>query len=120
MDILFILLFFGMGLVIGWIRATNFILGKIISDPEGFLNALKQANLHDNEIEAEIKTDERFLKIEKIEGQLYLYDKETNDFLAQGTTLEDALEKVQKRFPGKRFQGLLSKEDADSLGITVK
>lgn len=42
-------------------------------------------------------------KIEEHNGLLLLYNKETNEFLAQGTTFEELEKAVHSRFPDKLF-----------------
>lgn len=42
-------------------------------------------------------------RIEHVNGMLYLYNKETNDFIAQGMTFEELNENAKKRFPEKLF-----------------
>jgi len=41
--------------------------------------------------------------IEKHNDMLYVYDKDTNQFMAQGSTKEDVEKVLVQRFPGKRF-----------------
>jgi hypothetical protein len=42
-------------------------------------------------------------RIEHVNGMLYLYNKETNDFIAQGKDFEELNENAKKRFPEKLF-----------------
>ena len=41
--------------------------------------------------------------IEKHNDMLFVYDKDTKQFMAQGTTKEDVEKVLVERFPGKRF-----------------
>jgi Na+-transporting methylmalonyl-CoA/oxaloacetate decarboxylase gamma subunit len=41
--------------------------------------------------------------IEKHNDMLFVYDKETKQFMAQGTSKEDVEKVLIERFPGKRF-----------------
>jgi predicted negative regulator of RcsB-dependent stress response len=41
--------------------------------------------------------------IEKHNDMLFVYDKETKQFMAQGTSKEDVEKVLVERFPGKRF-----------------
>ena len=36
-------------------------------------------------------------------NMFYVYDKETNEFMAQGSSKEEVENNLQKRYPGKRF-----------------
>ena len=60
------------------------------------------------------------LRVERINDQLYIYQQESNEFLGQGSTLQEALERIQQRFPDREFKGHLSKDQAESLGISAK
>lgn len=41
--------------------------------------------------------------IEKHNGVFYVYDKEKNDFMAQGSTRRELEDALAKRYPNKRF-----------------
>jgi len=41
--------------------------------------------------------------IEKHNDMLYVYNKDTKEFMAQGSTKEDVEKVLVQRFPGKRF-----------------
>lgn len=43
------------------------------------------------------------LKVEKIDGIFYLWNKDTDDFLAQGKTVEEATNILVERFPNTIF-----------------
>lgn len=60
------------------------------------------------------------LKVERHGSQIYLYNEKTDEFLAQGSTLQEALDNTEKRYPNKQFKGYLSKDEADRLGVSVK
>jgi len=50
------------------------------------------------------KADIIFFKAEEINGIFYLWNKKNNDFLAQGNTIEKAIEAMIERFPDKVFR----------------
>jgi len=50
------------------------------------------------------KTEIIVVKIEEINGIYYLWDKDSEDFLAQGPTVEEALKIMVERFPDKVFR----------------
>ena len=60
------------------------------------------------------------LSVERHGDQIYIYTKSDGEFLAQGSDLEECLARIEQRFPGRNFRGLISKEQADTLGISVK
>lgn len=43
------------------------------------------------------------LKTECIEGQIYVWNSQTNAFLAQGKSIEDVLKFFVEHYPGKKF-----------------
>lgn len=50
------------------------------------------------------KADIIFFKIEEINGIFYLWNKDSEDFLAQGATVEEAFNVMVERFPDKVFR----------------
>ena len=60
------------------------------------------------------------IRVERHSDQIYLYQKDSDEFLGQGSTLQDALAKVEARFPDRKFIGHLSRDEADKLGVSVK
>jgi predicted negative regulator of RcsB-dependent stress response len=51
----------------------------------------------------EQEEDQIHIIIEKHNDMLFVYDKETKQFMAQGTSKEDVEKVLVERFPGKRF-----------------
>lgn len=49
------------------------------------------------------QTEIRNIKIEVINETIYLWDASSEDFLAQGKTLEDAIDVLKIRFPDVKF-----------------
>lgn len=41
--------------------------------------------------------------VEKHQNTLYVYNKENNEFMAQGANVQELEENLNKRYPGKRF-----------------
>ncbi len=70
--------------------------------------------------ESDQSSDIEELEVERHGEQIYLFNKQDREFLAQGSTLQEALERIEKRFPGRKFQGHLSKDQADTLGVGIK
>jgi hypothetical protein len=60
-----------------------------------FLDAMQDAEEEEEEL--------IHIVIEKHNDMLFVYDKDTNQFMAQGTTKEDVEKVLVERFPGKRF-----------------
>jgi uncharacterized protein YabE (DUF348 family) len=56
------------------------------------------------------------IKIEAVNGQLYVYRKETSEFLAQGTNYDEILNILKSKFTDVKFA--VTKEDgAELLGL---
>jgi hypothetical protein len=56
------------------------------------------------------------IKVEAVNNQLYVYRKDTNEFLAQGKNYEELLKILQSKFQNVKFA--VAKEDgADLLGL---
>lgn len=57
--------------------------------------------------QAEEKQEERKdliqILVEKHHNHLYIYNKENNQFMAQGSTMEELNKALESRFPGKKF-----------------
>jgi len=112
------LLIFILGVWVGWNVNAWRIMRKLIEHPEQVIKTLEKLK----EIKKEVEQEDnpacgREMRVERHGEQLYLFAKDNNEFLAQGTTLQEAIANVEKRFPDQNFKGLLSKEEADSLGI---
>jgi hypothetical protein len=68
------------------------------------------------EINDEVKDPEINIKIEAVNGQLYVYRKETSEFLAQGTNYDEILGILKSKFTDVKFA--VTKEDgAELLGL---
>jgi hypothetical protein len=101
-DFLLIIVIWFAGYVTGWWSHSRLI------------RALLSRALEDTEDDEPVK-----LRVERHGDAIYLYREDTNEFLAQGATLQEALDLVEKRFPNEQFKGLLSKEQVDELGIKI-
>jgi hypothetical protein len=50
--------------------------------------------------------------VEQVGDSVFLYAEDTGEFLAQGTTLDMALDTVKLRFPNEDFHGHVDTEQA--------
>ena len=59
------------------------------------------------------KLKERIIpsRIERVNNMLYIYNKETEEFLGQANTMKELSDVLEKRFPGKLFN--VSQEEID-------
>jgi hypothetical protein len=68
-------------------------------------HAKTQVEKHFQSIQEFVEEQEEQIHIiiEKHNDMLFVYDKETKQFMAQGTSKEDVEKVLVERFPGKRF-----------------
>ena len=92
----------------------------LLDDESKIHDMLVQARKTMNQQEQDNPDNTRELDIERHGDQLYIYTKNDKEFLAQGSTLQECLDRIEKRFPGRSFQGVINKEQVDQLGIDVK
>lgn len=97
------------------------ITRMLIDNDPALNNAVERARRDLKAIDAQDKDQSaEELRVERHGDQLYVYTKINDEFLAQGSTLEECLDRIGKRFPDRNFRGLLSKEQADALGVSGK
>jgi len=118
--LLFVGFVFWLGIVIGRMQAIQRLVKNFMQDPDSIQRLFKDLERVAKQAEeAKPKDQPEELRVERAGNQIYLYHKETNEFLAQGPDLQSALDVVEQRFPHRVFQGRLSKDQADALGITI-
>lgn len=107
----------------GYVIRGMVVIMNLSRNPEAtikMLEQIKQINEAENQGEldatmAKIKgavPDATELAVEKVNGVFYAYTKETNKFIAQGTSLADLLETAHKRFPGSKFFGTVEEDNS--------
>ncbi len=116
MDIIETLLLWFGGFMLGYWFANYRLIARLLSNPDGVIKLLEKYKREDSTLE---ETDPKPLRVERHADMIYLFNSETNEFLAQGKTLQEALEIVRQRFPNVDFKGHLSKEEADALGVKI-
>ena len=105
---------FGIGVVAGYFKGTSDIIDMFIKHPEE-LDKLKR-QLGDLPKSSEPKGKEEPMRIERHGEELYAFTN-TGDFLAQAPTMTLLLQRIEQRFPGRKFKGEVSAKDAKDLGI---
>jgi len=78
------------GAVAGW-RAREQHAKNVT---EKFIEQLNHSNDSDDTVQ---------ITIEKHNNVFYVYDRNTNEFMAQGSSKDEVENNLQKRYPGKRF-----------------
>ena len=77
-------------------------VGKLIVDFVFFKKAKNELELTE-EIKEHINSVTHVVNVEQHGDQFYWYDAETEEFIAQGKTLEDIVPKIKSRFPTHYF-----------------
>ena len=117
--LLIILIFvFVLGYFIGWTGHAKQLFDRLTENPDEMIRLL---NEYKKSSEIEVKEDTgsaREVEVEHINNIFYLYAKDNGQFLAQATTLDEALVLIEKRFPNQTFQGIISSEEAKRMGLS--
>lgn len=98
----------------GWRVRTAIVMYHLSEDPDkmiGILNKIKEINKNKDTPKALTTCD---VKIEHHNGHVYLFESETDKFLAQGETIAEAIKIMDERFPG-RFELKVSVPDSHSV-----
>lgn len=90
-----------LGALYGWHAHTRMVERNI----RHFIHAM-----HEDLNQSMIK-----IKIERHNDMMYVYDLETNQFMAQGKTEKELTEQLRTKFPGKGFAA--SNEDIKESGL---
>ena len=112
-EYLFTFILFVIAFWLGWKVRSAIIMYHLSEDPDrmiGILNKIKEINAKKDSPEAKSTGD---VKIEHHNGHVYLFETETDRFLAQGETIAEAIDVMDKRFPG-RFALKISIPDSHS------
>jgi hypothetical protein len=117
MDILYIILVFIAGYFMGWFRASKQMLDRMLSKPESMIELLEKYKAAKEEDDVPVVSDTREIEVHNEKGAFYLYAKDNGEFLGQGNSIEDALEAVKQRFPGKNFAGHIPADKAKQMGL---
>lgn len=95
-----------MGIAIGFLwgvwRATQSFIERIIERPEEIRELMDRVNQTVKEDTATSQPQEQEYRTEWHNNVCYLYDSKDN-FLAQGSTIVEAMDRAEKRFPGMKL-----------------
>lgn len=119
-EILLLIAVFFSGYVLGWLGHAKAFLNRVIADPDEMIKLLNDYKRTAKKEPAEPTSNPnaREVEVEQVNGQFYLYAKDNGEFLAQAESLDEALKKIEQRFPGQCFQGLISSEEAKRMGLS--
>lgn len=90
------------------------VLREILARPQEIERIVKKYRTSDDKKETVEK-----MTVERHGNMIYVYT-DAGEFLAQGNSLDDCLCKIEKRFPGRKLKGYISKEQAENLSISAK
>lgn len=107
---------FFLGVFLGWYAHAKAMFVKMVTDPDSIIALLqKLKDMPDDSTEPTQKTVkiEKDYRIEWHHDVCYLYDSKDN-FLAQGETIIEAMDRAERRFPGMKldFRVTLPNESA--------
>jgi len=90
---------------IGWHVRGIVILANLADDPDRIIGMLKKIKEINEEEAKEAKgvLPGVEIKPEQVGNTWYAYAADSNQFLGQGSTLDEALKMVADRFPDKKF-----------------
>ncbi len=113
MELLTTLVIIALGFWAGWISRGVTFLSRLGNDPDHFIKLLQEIKNINKKEESETNEQKNGteLQIERHGDELYAFIKDTDQFVAQGKSLPELLEQAQKRFPGKKFFGLIPHGD---------
>lgn len=114
--ILLCLMAFVFGYIAGWLGHAKGMLARLLEDPDSMIKILDEYKK--NMPSAQTDSSVREVEVEQEKGMFLLYAKDNGQFLAQGPTLDAALEAARNRFPGQEFQGVISAEEAKRMGLS--
>lgn len=99
----------------GFHMRAALLIKSMSDDPEHFIKLLEQVKRINKEYDEESAnvqpTGGTELFIERVGSQLYAYIKDTNQFVAQGSDMTILLAEAEKRFPGRKFFGVIAKDN---------
>jgi hypothetical protein len=85
---------------------------NLSKDPDRMIEILKRIKEINTEIDTnDMPEDANLMEIERVGDHIYAYDKHSGQFLAQANNLASLTEAIDKRFPGKKFFGTISKDN---------
>jgi spore cortex formation protein SpoVR/YcgB (stage V sporulation) len=104
-----LLIIAGIAFWAGWFFRGAVLLARFSDNPEHFIDILEKIKKVNEEIKQETveKKLGTELSIERHGEMLYAFIKGTDQFVAQGTDIDSVLAEAKKRFPGRKFFGII-------------
>jgi hypothetical protein len=102
-DLISVAIFVALAFYIGWFCRGVSIMSKLAQDPDRMIGLLEEIRKINQTESQDLPADVIEMDLQKQNGLVYLYNKGTGEFLAQGANIEAAVKIAAERFPGKRF-----------------
>jgi hypothetical protein len=112
------IIFFFVGFLCGWFWHARTMLKRILQNPQEMITLLEKYKVENDKVQTTVGDSIRPVKVEKHGEQFYLYADDNGEFLAQGSSMEEALDIIAKRFPDQNFRGLIPKDQAEKMGLS--
>jgi hypothetical protein len=104
MDFLFYVILAVIVFYAGWTLRGVMLIAKLSTNPDNVIKMLEQIKkINEAEARGEEYQEGVEVESEQVGNVWYAYEKDTGQFLAQGTSLEDAIKAACDRFPEKTF-----------------
>lgn len=102
-NFLTLIMFFVGGMIVGAFYLYKIVMHNVSENPRKMIDILEKIErLNDKEQKIDQQDNNlNDIKTEIHHGVTYLFDKHTDEFLAQGTSFNDALDIANKRFPNR-------------------
>jgi hypothetical protein len=103
------------GYFVGYHMRAIMLIKGMSEDPDHFIRLLEQVKKindeHDEEMD-KLVADGTELNIERVGNTFYAYIKGTNQFIAQGASIDALMDQAKLRHPDRKFFGTIAKEDS--------
>ena len=107
MEIIIVTLAFIIGAVLGAFFVSRLMMFNISQNPRKIITLLEEIEKINKQGEEEPEPEEEpsdqlgNISVEEHNGLVFLYDRTTKEFIAQGTNFDSAIAAAEKRFPGR-------------------
>ena len=117
--VIFIVVAAVVGFFVGYHMRAIMLIKGMSDDPDHFIRLLEQVKKINEEHDVEMARlnnqepkEGTELTIEKVNGVFYAYAKDTNQFIAQGPSIQELFDQAKQRHPNRNFFGAIAKEDS--------
>ena len=108
-------LLFSIGFALGWFT-FKYLLNKKVDE----IHEMMEKDLEKSNARMKLQPEKISIKFEKINGLIYVYNRNTDHYITKGATYEEIVDDLETRFPDKIFlatPGSLKQVKNDSLSV---